>query len=209
MAKLKQKNASEAGLKLKIEGDWTRVVAACERTGTILEKISPEDIGDEVTEDELDRLREDWECWKPQSGDDYSSEMREKTAKQSSINATEEKDDDIENSMEKAADSAKKVTDNVERGNLNEAKDNFSEAVKETGKVINSKVRNGARKVEKQIYEKVILKVNSLYFDNSVLNAVLSKRLNAGSSEEYEFVIHSNNPYLRNLMAKEIDWDEC
>ncbi len=209
MVKLEGENESEFGLKFKAEGDWKKVVSVCERIDTLLSNIKPEDIGNDITDEELDNLKEDWDCWKPCEEDEYSCEMREKTAEQSSVDEiNRSENENIEESMEKAAESVKKVPVDVGNGKLKKAKNHLSESVRETGKIVNSKVRDGLRKVEEKIYEKVILKVNSLYFDKSVLNAILSKKINAEPSEEYELTIHSNNTYLRKLMADEIKWDE-
>lgn len=210
MAQPKQDSGPETGLKLQVKGDWNEIVDACEDTETVLEDIDCEDIDEEVSEKELENLREDWDCWKPEEEENYSKEMREKTAKQSTGRDTEKENETekAKEAMEKAEDSAKKVTEKMEEKDLNEAKNNFSKALKKGGKAVNSKIKNGVKKLEEKIYEKLILKVNSLYFDNNVLNAVISKKRRKDQSEKYELTIHSNNPDLRKIIAGKIERDD-
>ncbi|MFW5912219.1 MAG: DUF5828 family protein [Candidatus Hadarchaeota archaeon] len=209
MASISREKNLNVELNFKIWGDWEKVVSVCRKVDVILEEVEPGEIGNDVTSDELEGLRNDWNSWRPCHGEEYSTDMRRKTAEQSTSTESEleRNSEEAEEAMKKATDSTKKATKNAEEGKLDEAKDNFSEAVKETGRAVNSKVRNGVKKIEERIYESIILKVNSLYFDNSVLNAVLSKRLGADRDGKYEIILHSNNPNLRVLLAEKLGSD--
>ncbi|KXA92497.1 hypothetical protein AKJ66_04045, partial [candidate division MSBL1 archaeon SCGC-AAA259E22] len=113
-----------------------------------------------------------------------------------------------EEEIKEAAESAKKIPEVAKREEFDQVKDYLTDAVKKTGRALDSKVRKGVRRIEGQIYENIMLKANSLYFDNSVLSAVLSKRLMPNSDEKYEMTLHSNNSNLRELIAERINWDE-
>lgn len=191
-------------------GSWQEITSVCEEVSTILGEVRPGKLGDHITQKQFDMLLEEWEDWRPHSTEDFSEEMREKTAEQSCLNESELEEDNKKPSeeMKNAGNSIVKATEDAEEKGLEEAKDLFAEAVKSAGKAVDTTLRQGMRNVEKKIYENIILKANSLYFDNSVLNAVLSKRIGADSSEKYKLTLHSNNPHLRRFFSERLDWND-
>lgn len=210
MSKLKTKTQTITGLTLTKKGSWNEIADACTEVEKLLESIEPGDIGEDVTEKELEHVRAEWEKWKPCKDEDYSKEMRKKTAEQSSVEKStlEKNEKEPEEEIKEAAESAKKIPEVAKREEFDQVKDYLTDAVKKTGRALDSKVRKGVRRIEGQIYENIMLKANSLYFDNSVLSAVLSKRLMPNSDEKYEMTLHSNNSNLRELIAERINWDE-
>lgn len=198
-------------LNLSKTGSWKGITSICRDVGSILRSAKPEELDENLSEDELDALCEEWENWRPESADDFSDEMIEKTAKQSSVGESELEKEEREPSqeMKKAGESIAKAAEDAEEEGLGEAKGHLSDAVKSAGQAIDSKIRQGIRNLEEKIYESVILKANSLYFDNSALNAVLSERRGADESERYRLTLHSNSPSLRKFLAERIDWDDC
>lgn len=211
MAENKSEKSSSMGLNLSKVGSWKDIVITSEEIKSLLRSVNSEEVGGDISNDEIDHLFEEWKEWRPRTQDDFSEEMREKTAKQSSVSESklEEEEKDAMEGVEEVNESIEDATEKVENGDMGSAAKDLADAVKNTGQAIDCKVRQGVRKVEEGIYEKVILKANSLYFDNSVLNVVLSKNIGADSSERYQLTLHSNVSRLRELFAERIDWDEC
>ncbi|KXA93937.1 hypothetical protein AKJ40_00155 [candidate division MSBL1 archaeon SCGC-AAA259M10] len=78
MSKLKTKPQTISGLTLTKKGSWNEIADACTEVEKLLESIEPGDIGEDVTEKELEHVRAEWEKWKPCKDEDYSKEMRKK-----------------------------------------------------------------------------------------------------------------------------------
>lgn len=211
MSQAKSKEAQPPNLNLIKRGSWKDIITISENTESLLRSVKPENVEGKITQKEFDNLAEKWEEWRPCTEDDFSEEMREKTAEHSSVDESkiEEEGKETKDEVKNAGESIKKAATDAENGGLGEAKKHLKEAIKFTGRAVESEVRQGFRKVEEKIYENLILKANSLYFDNSALNAILSKRLGADSSERYQLTLHSNNPRLREFFAERINWDDC
>lgn len=210
MSKSDDEKAPQTDLNLYKVGSWEAIVDFCEDIGTLLECDKIKDISSDFTEDKLEGISEDWEEWRPRDSEDFSEEMREKTAEHSSIGKSklEEEGKEPSEEMKNATDSISKATEKVDE-DLDETKTHLSDAFKSAGKAVDSTVRQGIRKVEENVYENLILKTNSLYFDSTTLNAVISKRIGSDPSERYKLTLHSNNPQLRKFLVERIDLDEC
>lgn len=177
------KDDSMPELSLSRAGPWEDVVELSEDIGSLLRSVGPEDVNGEISKEEFEALSKEWEKWRPRAEDDFSGEMREKTAKKSSIGKSElEEGEGAKNTGKSMARAAK---DSLDR-----------------------KVRRGVRSLEEKIYENIILKANSLYFDGSALDVVLSKNWRSNSSDKYRLTLHSDSPHLRKFFANRIDWDD-
>lgn len=211
MLKMGSDTTSSPGLTLSKSGSWSDMVNLSESIESLLKSVKPEDVNGGITEKEFKNLFREWKEWRPHADENYSGEMRKKTAKQSSVeesnlekegkNATEE--------VKEAGGSISKVAADAREEGLKEIVNHLSNAFKCTSRAVDSKVRQGIRSVEETVYENIILRANSLYFDNSVLNAVLSKRAGIKNPEKFDLTLHSNNPHLREFFAERIDWDDC
>ncbi|KXA90204.1 hypothetical protein AKJ57_04340 [candidate division MSBL1 archaeon SCGC-AAA259A05] len=205
------KNDSMPELSLSKTGTWKDVVELSEDIGSLLKSVEPEDVNGEISKDEFEALSREWQEWRPQAGDNFSREMREKTAKKSSIEKSEfeKKERDAKKEAKNAGKSMVKAAKDSRKKKLGKTANHIADAVESAGRALDCKVRQGARSLEEKIYENIILKANSLYFDNNVLDAVVSKKWRRNSSNKYQLTLHSNNPHLRKFFAKRIDWDDC
>lgn len=197
-------------LKFIKKGSCEEIVRVCREIGSALEDVKPEDLEDNVTKKDIERLKEEWGGWRPLSEDEFSDEMKEKTAEQSSIDEStlEKEGKEATEEIKNAGDSIKEAANEAKEKGFDEAKDQISNAVKCAGRAVDSGLRKGIRSVEENVYENVILKTNDFYFDNNLLSAVVSENIRGDSEEEYELTLHSNNPRLREFFAERIEWDE-
>lgn len=206
------KNDSMPELNLSKSGSWEKIVELSENIGSHLKSVDPEDVNGEISKEEFETLSGEWEEWRPHTKDDFSVEMRKKTAEKCSMkkSESEEKNMSVKEEAKNAGESMMKAAKNSREKKLGKTANHIADAVESAGRAVDSKVRQGVRSLEEKIYENIILKANSLYFDNSVLDVVLSKKWRANSSDKkYQLTLHSNNPHLREFFAKRIDWDDC
>lgn len=211
MSKSYAEDNSTLELNLSKKGSWEEIIDLSKEIGTLLSFLKSSDVNGEISKKGFEKLSEEWEEWRPCTGDDFSKEMRRKTARQSSIGKSrlEKKDGEMNKETGNASGSVRKAVESVKKRQFKEATSNLMNAVKCAGQVADSRIRQEVRSIEEKIYEKTILKMNSLYFDNRFLNAILSKNLGANSSERYQLTLHSNSPQLRKFFAERIDWDDC
>ncbi len=200
---MSEKGAAEertTGLKFKRVGTWEDMVEISQEIGSLLESLNPEDFEEELPDNEFEELSREWDEWRPRTNDAYSHEMRKKTAKQCSLRVSE---------PEKGGNgtSGSPNPDNGKTEGNGGVKHHPANAIEKAKEAVNSKIRKGIRTVEENIYEKVMLKTNALYFDNCVLNAVLSRKRIKNPSSKYRLEIYSNNPQMRQIFASRIDWD--
>ncbi|KXA93467.1 hypothetical protein AKJ64_00505 [candidate division MSBL1 archaeon SCGC-AAA259E17] len=200
---------STPSLSLSKAGTWEAVVELSEDIESLLKSVESEDVNGEISKKEFEVLSEEWEEWRPRAEDDFSDEMRKKTAKKSSMGESESEKKVAKEEAKNAEESIAKAAKDSREKKLGETANHIADAVESGGRALNSEVRNGVRFLEEKIYENIILKANSLYFDNSVLDVVLSKKGRTNSSDEYKLTLHSNNPHLRKFFAERIDWDDC
>lgn len=197
-----EKNGSST-FKFRKKGTWRDIVEISEDIGVLLRSLGPQDFDEELPESEFEELSREWEEWRPRKDDNFSGEMRKKTAQQCSLGESE-----AEKAERCSAEAKKASTDRTEGpGDAAGVKRQGANGVQEVKKTVNHKIRKGIRTIEKNIYEKVILKTNALYFDNCILNAVLSRSMVKNPSCKYHLEIHSNNPQMRQFFASRIDWD--
>ncbi|KXA94323.1 hypothetical protein AKJ65_04820, partial [candidate division MSBL1 archaeon SCGC-AAA259E19] len=158
---------------------------------SLLKSVESEDVNGEISKKEFEVLSGEWEEWRPRAEDDFSEEMRKKTAKKSSIEKSESEKRNAKKEAKKAGKSMEKVAKHSKKKNLRETANHVADAVESVGRALDCEVRQGVRTLEEKIYENIILKANSLYFDNSVLDVVLSKKGRTNSSDEYKLTLHS------------------
>lgn len=197
-------------LKLVKKGSCEDIVKVCDNINSLLSKISSQDLKESVSDEDLERLSEEWENWRPCSPSDFSDDLRENTAEQSSIGegSLEKEGKEAKEEIKEASNSIKKAAKEAEENGFDDAKEQVSDAVKSAGRAVDSGIRQGIRGVEENVYEKVILKTNDFYFDNNLLSVVISENRRGQSSNGYELSLHSNNPHLREFFAERVDWDE-
>lgn len=211
MSIAKSSEAKTPSLNLSKAGSWKNIIELSEKIESLLQTIESNQLEGNITKSELKTLYKKWKNWRPHNSDDFSVEMREKTAEQSCTKeaSLEKEQKEPEKEAREAGNSLLKATKQAEKQGLEEAKKHLKDAAKSAGLAIGTTIQQGVQSVEEKIYEKVILKANSLYFDHSALNAILSKNIGADPSKKYQLTIHSNQPHLRKFFAERIDWDDC
>lgn len=211
MSENKTPQEGHKSLNFSKEGSWKEIIDISENIQSLLGSVTPEDVNRKITKEQFNNLSKEWKKWRPQGKEKFSKEMREKTAKQCSIGKSEleDKKEKMDEELENASSSVKKVTGDAKNGELKKLANHLATAIKCTGRAVDSKIRQNVRPIEEKIYEKIILKANSLYFDHSALNAILSKKIGGENAKKYQLTLHSNNPDLRRFLADKIEWDEC
>lgn len=195
------------GLKISKIGSWNDIVDTTERVSSILKTAEPNDLDEEITESEINKLSDEWDKWRPRNSEEFSREMRIKTAKQSCVKKPSLNRRERKKKLEKAKNQMNKAVECADKKDFEEAKKCFFDSLTCIGKAVNSSVKRKVRAIEESIYKDIILKINPHYFDNNNLSVTLSKRWGASSSERYGLTIHSNKPKLRELFVKKIDFD--
>lgn len=196
-------------LKFRKAGIWREIVDVSKDISSVLNSLDLDDLKNKISEKDLKRVNREWEDWRPRRQENFSEEMRTKTAKQCSVNRSELEKEGKESSekIKVAENSLKSATEEIKDKSFDAAKNQLLNGVKNVSKAVDCEVRKGIRSFEENVYENVILRTNSLYFDNSILNVVLSKNVYSNSEEKYQLDLYSNNPLMRRIFAERIDWD--
>lgn len=129
---------------IKYQGDWDEI---CEFADYLSEIID-----EHIDDKNLDNYND----WKPEKHEDENV-LSGKTAKEASINETK---------IEKKASDTKKQHMNEERDSFDSSNDNRVRRVcKGLGRTMGAKSIESIRKIEIQIYDKIMLRLNPFYFD--------------------------------------------
>ena len=138
---------------VKISGDWEDICDYSRKLELVIEKYSKDK-----------KSIEDFNGWRPRERE-TEKEVAEKTAEKACMNEKQvEKDfNGTDEELEEAGENIKKSVDDLSNG-CNPGK-GIKDASKNIGKVIGAKSIRSIRKMEKGIYERIMLKFNPFYFD--------------------------------------------
>lgn len=185
-------------------GSWDDIVETSKEIEFLLKSAEEDKAHEDIPEHQLESVAREWKNWRPSDGERFSREMREKTAKQSCIGKNEHVESKVEKDKKNRniRDTPKRDSENAKKRRVIDISDRISPI----GKVLTKKIVEKLQCIEKNVY-KLMLKTNSLYFDHSHLHATLSKNKRDNDSKRYQMTIHSNNPHIRDLLAKGIQWN--
>ncbi len=151
---------------LKFEGDWEEICDFSKDLENVMKKYLE-------SRKEID----DFDDWRPQL-EDSDDDMKEKTAEEAAI---DEKNIEVnfEGTRKEINRAEEKMIDSIEdlKKGINPSKD-LKEALMEIEKVLGVESIRSARKAEKTIYKKLMLKLNPYYFDTEDFSVNLERERN-------------------------------
>lgn len=170
----------------RVVGDWGDIVEHGERISRAL-RDSNED----------GQAYENWEEWRPKSHELLGKEIREKTAKQASVNegqgeqAGKSPESDLQTAGEKLADSYRKLEENE----TDEAVEKWQDSIDYVARAADSAGRKALRSVEGAVYRNVMTQVAPYYFDNDLVSANLTRTRDG--AEPFAFEVNINDDELK------------
>lgn len=157
---------------IKVEGNWEDICDfARDLEGILKESYERKDYAEN-----MDDSIENYKDWRPREEED-EEDITKKTAEEASM---EEKDveNDFKGTDEELKSAGKKVKDSISRAT--DEKRSATAELKEASKCINRLVGcksiKSLRKMEKAIYEQVMLKFNPYYFDTEYFSVNLEEK---------------------------------
>jgi len=148
---------------VRITDTWENICEFCREIEDILEEFvsDSKEVGD-------------FDDWRPRE-DESTTELRERTAEQASLNEREV-EEDFEGTGKELSKASKKVSNSVKEAvNNGKPGKELKNASKEIGKLIEAESLESIRKMEKTIYKKFMLKFTPYYFDTEDLSINLEK----------------------------------
>ncbi|MGM0404791.1 MAG: DUF5828 family protein [Thermoplasmatota archaeon] len=149
---------------VKILGEWEDICDYSRKLESVIEKYSKDK-----------KSVDDFNGWRPREKE-TKKEVAEKTAEKACMNEKQvEKDfNGTDRELEEASENIKKTVDDISNGS-NPGK-GIKDASKNIGKVIGAKSIKSIRKMEKTIYERIMLKFNPFYFDTEEFSVNLEDK---------------------------------
>jgi hypothetical protein len=194
-------NVEESVSGFKVEGGWVDVVEHGERITQALKELANDHDVDETALDEFDE-------WRPKTGERLDEDVNEKTAEQASVNegegekAGKDPDEDLQKAGEKLTESYENLDE------PDEAVDKWGETIDYVARAADSAGRKAIRKVEDAVYRNVMTKIAPYYFDNGLVSANL-QRIN-GDDPRYVFEINVNDDDLKIRVSNKLaDYDSA
>ncbi|MFO7925738.1 MAG: DUF5828 family protein [Halobacteriota archaeon] len=173
----------------KVRGSWGEIVEHGERITRALKDLRG---GDQPVDAEpLD----EWDEWRPKADERLGEDVSEKTADKASIGEGEGEragkapDEDLKTAGEKLSESY----DRLEKPS--EAVSEWRKSINYVARAADSATRKAIRKVEGEVYEKVMTQMSPYYFDNELVSANLDRA--KADSGDYVFEINVNDDDLK------------
>lgn len=188
----------------KCVGSWNEIVEHGDRITNHL--MQHEDVDQEALAE--------WNQWRPNKHEDFSDDIREKTAEQTSVDEGpgEEQDtsatEDAKEAGKKLANSPKKAVDET----LSEAGKDVKESAQHAARAVDSAGRKTMRAVEKTVYERVMTQMSPCYFDNQLVSANLGQQRQVApigggdteSEDQFVFEININDDAIKQDVEDEL-----
>jgi len=187
-AKVKKVNSG-----IQLTGNWDDICNGSKTMEEVIQRFS-----------DNKKSVDNFNGWRPRETD-TEKEIAEKTAEKACINEKQiERDfDGTEGELEKAGKNIKKSMDDIyHRKN---PKDGLKNASKIIGKVIGVKSVSSIRKIEKLIYEHIMLKFNPYYFDTEDFSVSLEKNKSIIGDKRYKLTLNNNDEKFRRELKKNLE----
>lgn len=186
------KNFETTNSGLKVTGDWDEICSFSEQLGSVIEDCLPEEKENECYKD-----------WRPREEED-SKDLKAKTAEEASMDERKLEEDfrGTEEEFQRAKDRISKTMEDIKRGSKPEK--DLKKSSKNIGRIIGVKSIEAIRKMERVIYEKLMLKFNPYYFDTEDF----SVNIQENKKDDYVLTINIPDESLRDKIVIEMEEDK-
>ncbi len=187
-AKVKKINSG-----VQIIGDWGDICSSSRTMESVIERFS-----------DRDQSVDDFNGWRPREKDTKKNIVA-KTAKNACLEEKQiEKDfNGTESELEEAGKNLKKSINDLSKGR-NPGK-GLKDASKNIGKVIGVKSVGSLRKIERLIYEHLMLRFNPYYFNTEDFYVSLEKNKSINGDKRYILTLNNHNEKLRDELMKHLE----
>ncbi len=187
-----QSKADVTNAGIRYQGDWEEI---CEFADYL------SDIIDEHIDD--DEALSDYNHWKPEE-DGSEKDLSKKTAEDASMEETKiEKN--FNGAKEELNGARDNLLDSIEHAtNGDDPRCKIKRACKKIGRTMGAKSIESVREMEKQIYDKIMLKLNPFYFDDESFSINLEKN---NGSDLYTLTLNIPDEKIRDEVKERIKED--
>lgn len=173
---------------MRCEGQWRDICSFAETFEDVMEDNS-------VDEEEI----QEYDEWRPKEKENVK-DISEKTADKACVQKTKV-EEDYNGAKEELGKAGKKIKKGV-TGKEPTGK-NIKEATKNVERLFEAGSIRSIRKLEKMIYQGIMLKFNPCYFDTEDFSVNLEKSDN-GEEKNYKFSVNISDEELREKVRKEL-----
>ncbi len=164
---MSKENAVETHSGIKLEGDWDDICDFARRLETVLKdgyEQKEKEAGEEAKE-EYEESIENYHEWRPREEED-EKDITERTAKDATVEE-QEVEENFNGTGEELHKAGEKVKKTIESATDEEksAPEELKDASKCINRLVGAKSLESIRKLERTIYEKIMLKFNPYYFN--------------------------------------------
>lgn len=173
---------------VRFEGGWSEVCSFAEN----IEDIMKDNVNDDET-------IEEYNDWRPRKEED-EEKISKKTAKRASIQE-KEVEEEYKGANEELKQAGKKVKNGIENTIDKEksSTDELKDASKSLERLVGAKALNSIRKMERTIYERIMLRFNPYYFDTEYFSANLKEK-----EDNYRFTVNVSEGDLREKVKENL-----
>jgi len=187
-----QSKADVTNAGIRYQGDWEEICDFADYLSDIID--------DHIDDDEA---LSDYNHWKPEE-DGSEKDLSKRTAEDASMEKT-----DIEKNFNGAKEELNGARDNLldsieHATNGDDPRGKIKRACKKIGRTMGAKSIESVREMEKQIYDKIMLKLNPFYFDDESFSINLEKN---NGSDLYTLTLNIPNEKIREDVKKRIKED--
>ncbi|MEF8874839.1 MAG: DUF5828 family protein [Candidatus Thermoplasmatota archaeon] len=181
-------NMEDTNAGLEFEGGWKDICIFARTFERVIEENAP---GEEAVEE--------YDQWRPREGED-EQDISEKTAENACLDEkeVEERYNGAKEELESAGEKIKKGV-----GGEESSTKNIKKASKKVERLVGAESIKSIRKLEKMIYEEIMLKFNPYYFDTEDFSVNLEKISNGGN-ENYKLTVNIPDEDLRGKIRDEL-----
>lgn len=162
-----KEKAEETHSGIQLEGEWDEICDFARKLESVLKDSSyqkKKEAGEEA-EEEYEESVEDYHNWRPREEED-KKDISKKTAKEATVEEqeVEENFNGTDEELQKAGEKMKESIESATEEDKSAPKE-LKDASKCLNRLVGAKSIESIRKLERTIYEKIMLKFNPYYFD--------------------------------------------
>ncbi len=179
---------------VKFRGDWEEICIFARSMEIIMEQNFSD-------EDAIEKYHE----WRPKEKENEDV-ISQKTAEEACIEK-KNLEDDYDGAKEELGEAGEKIKKGVAKvGDEDESStENIKEASKKIERVVGAESIKSIRRLEKLIYQGVMLKFNPYYFDTEEFSVCLKKKEDGEEENDYVLSINISNDDLRDEVRHELN----
>ncbi|MBS3816363.1 MAG: hypothetical protein KGY76_02235 [Candidatus Thermoplasmatota archaeon] len=175
---------------LEFEGCWKDICVFARTFERVIEDNAPDE-----------RSVEEYNHWRPREEED-EKDISEKTAEEACLEKKE-----VEEEFNGAKEELESAEENLKKGVNGDADESPAENIKDASKnmerLVEAESIKSIRKLERTIYEDIMLKFNPYYFDTEDFSVNLEK-ISDGGNKNYRLSINIPNEELREEVREEL-----